>query len=87
MQRKIDRRARPIRCSTCALATQRHRRAGEAPATSPSPSRGPGGEAQEEAGAVVVCTGFQHFDPGRETQMYGYYEYDDVITLADAERC
>ena len=38
-----------------------------------------------EAGAVIVATGFQHFDPGRETQMYGYYEYDDVITLADAE--
>ena len=40
----------------------------------------------EEVGAVVVATGFQHFDPGRETQMYGYYEYDDVITLVDAER-
>src|SRR3990172_1289576 len=38
-----------------------------------------------EAGAVIVATGFQHFDPGRETQMYGYYEYDDVITLTDAE--
>jgi heterodisulfide reductase subunit A len=38
-----------------------------------------------EAGAVVIATGFQHFDPGRETQMYGYYEYPDVITLADAE--
>jgi heterodisulfide reductase subunit A len=38
-----------------------------------------------EAGAIVVATGFQHFDPGRETQMYGYYEFDDVITLADAE--
>ena len=37
------------------------------------------------AGAVIIATGFQHFDPGRETQMYGYYEYDDVITLADAE--
>ncbi|NNJ13410.1 CoB--CoM heterodisulfide reductase iron-sulfur subunit A family protein [Chloroflexales bacterium ZM16-3] len=38
-----------------------------------------------EAGAVILATGFQHFDPGRETQMYGYYEYADVITLADAE--
>src|SRR3989338_331950 len=38
-----------------------------------------------DVGAVIVATGFQHFDPGRETQMYGYYEYDDVITLADAE--
>ena len=47
---------------------------------------GPGGEETAEVGAVIVCTGFQHFDPGRETQMYGYYEYDDVITLVDAER-
>ena len=38
------------------------------------------------AGAIIVATGFQHFDPGRATQMYGYYEYDDVITLADAEK-
>ena len=37
-------------------------------------------------GAVIVATGFQHFDPGRETQMYGYYEFDDVITLQDAEK-
>ncbi len=43
------------------------------------------GEDIVEAGAVIIATGFQHFDPGRETQMYGYYEYDDVITLADAE--
>jgi heterodisulfide reductase subunit A len=38
-----------------------------------------------ETGAVVVATGFQHFDPGRETQFYGYYEYPDVITLPDLE--
>ena len=44
------------------------------------------GEEQVEVGAVIVATGFQHFDPGRETQMYGYYEHDDVITLVDAER-
>ncbi|MFQ5827805.1 MAG: FAD-dependent oxidoreductase [Candidatus Methylomirabilia bacterium] len=44
-----------------------------------------GGPATVQAGAVIVCTGFDHFDPGRETQMYGYYEFDDVITLADAE--
>lgn len=43
------------------------------------------GETVVEAGAVIIATGFQHFDPGRETQMYGYYEYPDVITLADAE--
>lgn len=38
-----------------------------------------------DVASVIVCTGFQHFDPGRETQIYGYYEYPDVITLADAE--
>jgi len=48
--------------------------------------KGPRGEETLTAGAVIVCTGFQHFDPGRETQMYGYYEFDDVITLVDAER-
>ncbi|MDQ7802091.1 MAG: FAD-dependent oxidoreductase [Armatimonadota bacterium] len=36
-------------------------------------------------GSIVVATGFQHFDPGRETQVYGYYEYPDVITLVEAE--
>lgn len=39
-----------------------------------------------DCAAVVVATGFDHFDPGRETQMYGYYEYEDVITLVDAEK-
>ena len=39
-----------------------------------------------ECASVIVATGFQHFDPGRETQMYGYYEYEDVITLVDAEK-
>jgi heterodisulfide reductase subunit A len=38
-----------------------------------------------EAGAIVLATGFQHFDPGRETQMYGYYEYPDVVALQDLE--
>ena len=47
---------------------------------------GPAGETTESVGAIVVATGFQHFDPGRETQMYGYYEYPDVITLPDAEK-
>src|SRR5574341_1305736 len=46
---------------------------------------GKGKEKVVEVGAIIVATGFQHFDPGRETQMYGYYEYPDVITLADAE--
>ncbi len=36
-------------------------------------------------GSIIVCTGFQHFDPGRETQKYGYYEFEDVITLVDCE--
>ncbi len=48
--------------------------------------RADGTRTVEEVGAIVVATGFQHFDPGRETQMYGYYEYDDVITLVDAEK-
>jgi heterodisulfide reductase subunit A2 len=38
-----------------------------------------------EAAAVILATGFDHFDPGRETQMYGYYEYEDVLTLQDLE--
>ncbi len=38
-----------------------------------------------EVGAIIIATGFQHFDPGRETQMYGYYEFDDVIALQDLE--
>ncbi|MCH8927088.1 MAG: CoB--CoM heterodisulfide reductase iron-sulfur subunit A family protein [Candidatus Marinimicrobia bacterium] len=44
------------------------------------------GEEVVDVGSVIVSTGFQHFDPGKETQMYGYYEYDDVITLVDVER-
>ena len=39
-----------------------------------------------DVGAVVIATGFQHFDPGRETQQYGYYEHDDVLTLVDLEK-
>ena len=45
-----------------------------------------GKEVTIEAGAVIITTGFSHFDPGRETQKYGYYEHDDVITLVDAEK-
>ena len=59
--------------------------AGEAPELKVT-LEGPNGEEKIDVGAVVVCTGFQHFDPGRETQMYGYYEFDDVITLVDTER-
>ena len=47
---------------------------------------GPSGDTEVSAGAIVVATGFTHFDPGRETQMYGYYEHADVITLPDAEK-
>ena len=46
---------------------------------------GPEGETSIECGSVILATGFQHFDPGRETQMYGYYEYPDVIALQDLE--
>ncbi|NKQ54389.1 CoB--CoM heterodisulfide reductase iron-sulfur subunit A family protein [Amycolatopsis sp. K13G38] len=46
---------------------------------------GPGGVESLDCGAVVVATGFQHFDPGRETQMYGYYEFPDVLALQDLE--
>lgn len=46
---------------------------------------GPDGTSEIQCGAIVVATGFQHFDPGRETQLYGYYEFDDVITLPDLE--
>ena len=37
-------------------------------------------------GAVIVATGFQHFDPGRATQYYNYYSFPDVITLTDMEK-
>jgi len=47
--------------------------------------RGPAGEQPAACGAIVLATGFTHFDPGRETQLYGYYEYPDVITLPDLE--
>jgi heterodisulfide reductase subunit A len=38
-----------------------------------------------EVGALIIATGFGHFDPGRSPQMYGYYEFPDVITQADLE--
>jgi heterodisulfide reductase subunit A2 len=47
--------------------------------------RGPGGERVIECGAIIVATGFEHFDPGRETQIYGYYEHPDVLALQDLE--
>ncbi len=46
-----------------------------------------GGKAESlNAGAVIVATGFQHFDPGRATQYYNYYSFPDVITLTDLEK-
>jgi heterodisulfide reductase subunit A2 len=47
--------------------------------------RGQDGEQQAECGAIIIATGFSHFDPGRETQSYGYYEFPDVVTLSDLE--
>jgi len=38
-----------------------------------------------QAGAVIVATGFEHFDPGRERQIYNYYQYPDVMALQDLE--
>ncbi|ACF12607.1 FAD-dependent pyridine nucleotide-disulphide oxidoreductase [Chloroherpeton thalassium ATCC 35110] len=58
---------------------------GEAPNFKVTLQNGSGAETLDVS-SVIVSTGFQHFDPGRETQMYGYYEFDDVITLTDAEK-
>lgn len=38
-----------------------------------------------KAGSIIIATGFTHFDPGRETQLYGYYEFEDVVALQDLE--
>ncbi len=43
------------------------------------------GDQTIECGAIIIATGFGHFDPGRATQMYGYYEFPDVITQPDLE--
>ncbi|MFQ5537393.1 MAG: CoB--CoM heterodisulfide reductase iron-sulfur subunit A family protein [Gemmatimonadota bacterium] len=59
---------------------------GEAGAFNVTLENSAGERTEVEAGAVIMATGFQHFDPGRETQMYGYYEFPDVITLVDAEK-
>ena len=45
-----------------------------------------GGAESLNVGAVIVATGFQHFDPGRATQYYNYYSFPDVITLTDLEK-
>ncbi|MCC6300902.1 MAG: CoB--CoM heterodisulfide reductase iron-sulfur subunit A family protein [Anaerolineales bacterium] len=45
-----------------------------------------GGAESLNVGAVIVATGFQHFDPGRATQYYNYYSFPDVVTLTDLEK-
>lgn len=69
-----------IRTETTVVAAS-----GEAPAMTVT-LQGAGGREDVGVGAVIVATGFTHFDPGRETQLYGYYEHADVITLVDAEQ-
>ena len=52
-----------------------------------SPKGEAGGVAESlNVGAVIIATGFQHFDPGRATQYYNYYSFPDVITLTDLEK-
>ena len=43
------------------------------------------GSSTAAVGSVVIAAGFRHFDPGGETQMYGYYEHPDVMALQDLE--
>ncbi|MDH4121584.1 MAG: FAD-dependent oxidoreductase [Deltaproteobacteria bacterium] len=69
-----------VRLSTMVTAVE-----GEAPNLKVT-LKGAKGEEKVDVGAAVIATGFEHFDPGRETQVYGYYEYDDVLTLLDAEK-
>lgn len=46
-----------------------------------------GGAAESlNVGAIIIATGFQHFDPGRATQYYNYYSFPDVVTLTDLEK-
>jgi heterodisulfide reductase subunit A len=59
---------------------------GEAGAFTAMLTKGAGTQTEElEAGAVIVATGFDHFDPGRERQVYNYYQYPDVLALQDLE--
>ena len=46
---------------------------------------GPEGTEELDVSAVVLATGFTHFDPGRERQIYNYYQYPDVLALQDLE--
>ncbi len=47
--------------------------------------QGAGGSEDVSAAAVILATGFTHFDPGRERQIYNYYQYPDVLALQDLE--
>jgi heterodisulfide reductase subunit A len=69
-----------IRCSSTVTALS-----GEAGAFTATVSNGSGAAEEIEVGAVIVATGFDHFDPGRERQIYNYYQYPDVLTLQDLE--
>ncbi len=42
------------------------------------------GESEETFGAIVVATGFEHFDPTVK-QEYGYSRFKDVVTNAEVE--
>ncbi|MDA8146512.1 MAG: FAD-dependent oxidoreductase [Thermaerobacter sp.] len=46
---------------------------------------GPAGEEELSAGAIIVATGFEHFDARRDTK-YGYGIYPDVVDIRDMER-
>ena len=73
---------------TLALRPSEAPAAGTGVAGTPAARTGVEHTAAEEAvecGAVIIATGFGHFDPGRSTQMYGYYEFPDVITQPDLE--
>jgi heterodisulfide reductase subunit A len=71
---------------TVHLGTEVSAFAGEAGAFRATLRAADGSTSVVDCGAVIVATGFDHFDPGRETQAYGYYEYEDVITLVDADK-
>jgi heterodisulfide reductase subunit A len=79
-----QRKAADIRTSTSVTALS-----GGAGAFTATLAKGTGtngaGTEDIEVGAVIVATGFDHFDPGRERQIYNYYQYPDVMALQDLE--
>ena len=76
----IDELERCERCRLCTSTTVTRLSGGPGDFTATLSS----GE-QLEAGAVIVATGFDHFDPARARQIYNYYQYPDVLTLQDME--